>query len=273
MNKSVLAQFLSSCLSLFLLDLLLGSHRDLHFYANLFIAISSAIELLYQLVLPSWVGREVRRWWRYRGKGAEEAVGKFQCQLNKEFEYPEYELAKRYSYYVYKVMVAVFFAYPAPLGVFITLLTLALMYWIDKVNLFARSSLYYAGNLSVSNHALRMLQFSLLLYAASIFFFASSSQGSLNVPALCGLIVAFLYELLVLAAPAQLGRVIFGREAAADRFIYDECVGDGKFNETYWSRNPATMLVEEQSVTGKEMVTNPALLRRFAQVADYQNLF
>jgi hypothetical protein len=90
MNKSVLAQFVSSCLSLFLLDLLLGSHRDLHFYANVFIAISSAVELLYQLVLPSWVGREVRRWWRYRGKGAEEAVGKFQCQLNKEFEYPEY---------------------------------------------------------------------------------------------------------------------------------------------------------------------------------------
>lgn len=61
---------------------------------------------------------------------------------------------------------------------------------------------------------------------------------------------------------------MFGREIASDKFIYDDCVGDGKFGETYWSSNPATMLVDEQSVTGKEMVTNPALMRRFAQPSD-----
>lgn len=90
MNKSVLAQLLSACLSLFLLNLLLGSHRNLHFYANTFIALSSVLELLYQLLHPAWVGGELRRWWRYRGLGAEETVGKFQCQLNQEFEYPEF---------------------------------------------------------------------------------------------------------------------------------------------------------------------------------------
>jgi predicted membrane-bound dolichyl-phosphate-mannose-protein mannosyltransferase len=66
MNKSVLAQFISSCLSLFLVDQLLGSHNNLHFYANTFIAISSVIELLYQLVHPSWVAKSLRKWWRYR---------------------------------------------------------------------------------------------------------------------------------------------------------------------------------------------------------------
>lgn len=136
-----------------------------------------------------------------------------------------------------------FFAFTAPLGLVITLITLAIMYWLDKFNLFSRSSLYYAGNLSVSSHALKMLQFSLFVLAASSFFFSSEAQGGINIPALSGLILAFLYELLVFAAPARLGKVIFGRETAFDKFIYDDCVGDGKFSETYWNRNPATMLV------------------------------
>lgn len=84
--------------------------------------------------------------------------------------------------------------------------------------------------------------------------------------------MVFLYLLLVLAAPSSLSRIIFGREVASDRFIYDDCVGDGRFGETYWNRNPATMLVEEESVTGKQMVTNPALMRRFAQGEDYAEL-
>ena len=117
-----------------------------------------------------------------------------------------------------------------------------------------------------------MLQFSLLVLSAATFFFASQSEGRLDIPALCALGVVFFYLLLILATPSSLSRVIFGREVASDKFIYDDCVGDGKFSETYWSRNPATMLVEEQSVTGKQMVTNPALMRRFARGEDYEEI-
>jgi hypothetical protein len=141
-------------------------------------------------------------------------------------------------------VVALFFAYPAPLGLFITFVTLILMYWIDKINLFTRSSLYYPGNLAISNHALKILQFSLLLYAASLFYFSSISQGVLNIPALCGVGVAFIFVMFILAVPRRLEQWVFGREAASDKYIYDDCVSDGKFGETYWSRNPATMLVE-----------------------------
>ena len=54
------------------------------------------------------------------------------------------------------------------------------MYWLDKFNLFKRSSLYFAGNLSISSHALKMLQFSLLVLSAATFFFASQSEGKLD---------------------------------------------------------------------------------------------
>jgi hypothetical protein len=66
LNKSVIAQFCSSCLTLFFLNLLLGSKDNLHYYGNYFIAISSVIELLYQLIHPSWIGSSVKRWWKYR---------------------------------------------------------------------------------------------------------------------------------------------------------------------------------------------------------------
>lgn len=88
-----------------------------------------------------------------------------------------------------------------------------------------------------------MLEFSLLIYAAALFYFSSTSQGHANIPALCGVIFTFIFVLFILAAPARLERFVFGREAASDRFIYDDCVSDGKFGDTYWSRNPATMLV------------------------------
>ena len=34
--------------------------------------------------------------------------------------------------------------------------------------------------------------------------------------------------------------------------MYDDCVADGKFEQTYWSTNPATYLVKETDVTGKK---------------------
>jgi hypothetical protein len=118
------------------------------------------------------------------------------------------------------------------------------MYWIDKINLFTRSSLYYNGNISVSNHALKMLQFSLLFYAAAIFYFSSNETKQINILALCGVGLAFVYFIFIILAPLKLDRLVFGRETASDKFIYDDCVSDGKFYETYWNRNPATTLVE-----------------------------
>jgi hypothetical protein len=78
------------------------------------------------------------------------------------------------------------------------------MYWIDKINLFKRSSLYYNGNISISNHALKMIQVSLLLFAAAIFYFCSIKEDKINIPTLCGTALAFIYVLFILIAPLKL---------------------------------------------------------------------
>ena len=78
------------------------------------------------------------------------------------------------------------------------------MFWIDKANLFKRSSLYNATNITISNHALRMLQTSLFLFAFSFFYFSSNQLKSLKVFALLGLIAIYVYVMLVVAKPQKL---------------------------------------------------------------------
>jgi hypothetical protein len=81
-NKSVIAQVISSCVVIYFLNLLMTSADNLHYYANHFICISSAVEILWQLLNPLWVGRELRRWWRYRNVDNSHKVNKFQYKLN-----------------------------------------------------------------------------------------------------------------------------------------------------------------------------------------------
>lgn len=39
--------------------------------------------------------------------------------------------------------------------------------------------------------------------------------------------------------------------------MYEDCVADGKFEQTYWKENPATSLVNEADVTQKRAIYNP----------------
>lgn len=139
---------------------------------------------------------------------------------------------------------AVFYVQPGPWALPLTLLTLGIMYWLDKLNLFRRSSLYYSGSISISNHALKLLQISLLIYAASLCYFVSNKSDSLDILVAVGLALTLIYTFFVLLAPVGLERAVFGREAASNKFVYDDCMGEGHFSETYWNSNPATFLVE-----------------------------
>jgi hypothetical protein len=76
-----------------------------------------------------------------------------------------------------------------------------------------------------------------------------------------GLCLALIYVIFIITAPAGLERAVFGRDEASDKYMYDDCIAEGKFLETYWTQNPATFLIDEKSVTGKAVVTNPATLR------------
>ena len=232
-KKSMITTVISSTLTFFFLDIMQGSHDNLHYYGHYFIAISSGLEILYQLINPPATWRSFQIWWHFRKLKNTDTVNKFQYQLNAEMAHPEFPMARRYIYLIYKAYVALFFLEPAPLGLPITLLTLMIMYWLDKINLFSRSSLHYAGNIAISNYLLKTMQFSLLLYAGAFFFFKCLDQDKLVLFLGIATLVALLYVIFMLAAPKTLERCVYGRETASSKYIYDECVSDGKFDDTY----------------------------------------
>lgn len=258
-----IAMFVGTSISPFFINLLLGKVSQLSTYANVIITVTSLIQLFLQLLHPSWIKKQVLRLWRYRSWQQSQGVHKFQDHLNSEFELPEYHISQRYSYTLYKLFTAAFFFHPSPLILAVTCITLSLSYCLEKVNLYRRSSLFYSGDLQISNYAMKFAQASLLIYSAAYCYFQSETHQKLDIISAIGVIFALLYILFVLIAPASLERLIFGRETPPLKYIYDDCVADGYFDETYWSTNPATFLVDEQSLTGKEAVTNPSLLRNY----------
>jgi len=78
------------------------------------------------------------------------------------------------------------------------------MYWLDKINLFKRSSLYDHGNIAISNYLLKTLQFSLLIYAAAWFFFECMKNNKFDIIMAATVAVAFLYTVFFLIAPRPL---------------------------------------------------------------------
>lgn len=106
----------------------------------------------------------------------------------------EFSIVERYSYYIFRVHLAFFFAYPCPLAVLITLLILALQYWVDKCNLFKRSALLYQTNLPIARFSLKMLQFSLLIFALGFFYFSGVlRKNGVDFIVLAGVVLAAVY--------------------------------------------------------------------------------
>ena len=83
-----------------------------------------------------------------------------------------------------------------------------------------------------------------------------------NVISLVGLGIATIFTILVWITPKKLQTIIFGEYEYNEKYTYDDCLNDGKFEATYWTQNPATFLIEEEKVTGRRKVANPAISRK-----------
>lgn len=84
------------------------------------------------------------------------------------------------------------------------------------------------------------------------------------------LLAAGLYLWFLLGASIRLERKLFGGYESSQSVIYDDCVIGGKFEETYWTENPATFLVKESDVTGKQHIYNPGLNKVFVTSNTYK---
>lgn len=67
-------------------------------------------------------------------------VNIFQIQLNRQLEYPAFDFANAYSYYLQMIFIISFYGYLVPLTVPIIIIAFIFQYWIDKINLLKRFS-------------------------------------------------------------------------------------------------------------------------------------
>ena len=85
------------------------------------------------------------------------------------------------------------------------------MYWLDKINLFKRSSLHYHANIAVSSSVLKLLQLSLIFYSSSVLLYTYKETNAIDNYLLAAFITSFLFVLFVFFAPKRLTSFIFGR--------------------------------------------------------------
>lgn len=67
----------------------------------------------------------------------------FQVTLNREYQYLEFDLAQKYAYYLLQLYMVAFYSYIMPIIVPAVAIIFFFQYWVDKFNLFKRSSVFY----------------------------------------------------------------------------------------------------------------------------------
>lgn len=175
-----------------------------------------------------------------------------------------FDLIVRYVNYLLIVFVASFYAYLIPVTTPILVISFFIQFWVDKLNLFTRCS--HPRNFSF--HLTRSI---VKIFEAAIFVFACGTvlfgiyvhDNRVNPINLATLALAGIYLWFLLGSSLRLERKLFGSYESSQSLTYDDCAADGRFEETFWTENPATYLVKESDVTGRRSILNPNLSKVF----------
>lgn len=174
------------------------------------IVVSGFIQIATNLVNVPAILRRLQLWWYYSDKEENAEINQFQLRLNKQFEFVEFDMAQRYSYYLLQVYTASFYSFLAPIGIFALIGIFFIQYWIDKFNLFTRSSMLNNFNYSLSKNVLTLFEGSILIFAAGNFIFSLMHHGyQVNTANIIGLVIAILYVLLRMVVPSHITNRLF----------------------------------------------------------------
>ena len=261
--KLVYSQFVNTAFIYYFVALLNNRTNDdllsaagLVYQVSSLITTSGVINIISNLLNTDAILRKLTLWWYYKGKG--DKINEFQVHLNQKFQHPEFDISFRYSYYLLQLWTVSFYAYVVPIGVPSMAVIFFFQYWVDKFNLFRRSSLFYQIHFSLSAYIVRMAEFSIFLFAVGMNLFSYKVHHSVTLFNILCLAISLVYLIFVFTLPTQTEKKLFRRYESLETKSYDECVKAGKFQSTFWSRNPVTMLIEEDSVTKRKVVKNEA---------------
>lgn len=111
------------------------------------IIVSGCISIFTNAINMPFLMRKFRLWYKYghikySKSNRNKEIPTYQIKLNKDYEYPIFDIAGRYSYYLLQVYTCMFYSYLVPVGVLAVGIIFMIQFWIDKIRLFKLSSEY-----------------------------------------------------------------------------------------------------------------------------------
>lgn len=178
--KLLVTQFINTVLIYYFISLIVNqetnwamlSQEGLIFQISSLVVTSGFIQIVTNLVNVPAMIRWAKIKWHFRDLGKDDTVSMFQVNLNRMFEYVEYDMAQRYAYYILQLYTASFYAYLVPICAPAVAVIFAIQYWVEKYNLFRRSSLFYNLNYNLSRNMVKIGEVSVLIYSIGVLIFS-----------------------------------------------------------------------------------------------------
>lgn len=218
--KLVITQFLNTALIYFILSVIrqenktgLMSQEGLVFQVSSLIVTSGVIQIIMNIIDIPAVIRILYIKWFYRGKSDDDEINEFQVHLNRTYELVEFDIAQRYSYYILQLWTVSAYVYIVPICGPALIIILTIQYWVDKYNLFKRSSLFFELNYGLSRDILKLSEFSVFLYALGIIVFSAKIFNTVHPLSIVGIAIAFIYICLSWLLPKKYEKRIFQKYA------------------------------------------------------------
>ena len=120
-------------------------------------------------------------------------------------------MATHYAFYMLMSLTVSFYCYLVPVIVPAIVIIFFLQYWVDKLNLFKRSSLKYNFNFSLSRFILKSFESSIMIFGVGWGIFSIYIKGELNIFNFIGFGIAFAYFLFLIFGTQRLEKRIFGK--------------------------------------------------------------
>ena len=157
------------------------------------------------LIFPKALLRSILVSLRYGRKKPEETVDMFQIELNKEFQYIQFDIINQYANYILLAFVASFYAYLIPITIPILAVLFFFQFWIDKLNLFKRCSHPRNFSFYLTRNILKIFEACIWVFALGTCIFAIYIHDSkVNILNLVTLGVASIYVWFLLGASIKL---------------------------------------------------------------------
>lgn len=203
--------------------------------------------LVYDIIIKlfnySYYAKKFSLWYKYRNGPLEQP--KFQNRLNAEFEWPEFDLADIYTGYICQMYIALFFAYFCPICTFITAVGFSIEYMLDKRILTRNSSVKNDYNFFMSREALKLLEKSIIIFAAGNllfeYMFFKISIYSVSAFALTILFAIFTYYVTFETERGCLSSLVNYEDVC-----YTTAYHRGMFEHTYRNKDPSTRFTSKK---------------------------